>query len=136
MNESMPTKKSLLLSSFYISLLFSTLDGLVHYFFEPLEIYYYPLHYFGITYPLANYALSKLVSTTILLFIIFYLFGKTKLGKYTKYISITLIVIILLELRYILSGQYTPTWHLYNFINHFVTLFVAMYVVGWTINRS
>lgn len=119
----------ILLSSFLISVVFTILDTLVHYFYEPLEIYYYPFHFFGVQSALANYAMSKLVSTTILLFILFFLFSKTKLNKYIQYSLITLIVVILLELRYIIGGYYTSTWHFLNFINHYLTLLAAIYLV-------
>ena len=119
----------LLLSSLLVSVVFTTLDTVVHYFYEPLEIYYYPIHFFGIESLLANYAISKLVSSTVILAILFYVFSKTQLNKYAQYTLITLIVVTLLEVRYIISGYYTPTWHILNFINHFVTLFPAIYLV-------
>lgn len=118
-----------LLSSFLISVVFTILDTLVHYFYKPLEVYYYPFQFFGVQSALANYAMSKLVSTTILLFILFYFFAKTKLSKFVQYSLITLIIVTLLELRYMLSGYYTPTWHILNFINHFLTLSAAIFLV-------
>lgn len=124
------SKRMLLLSSFLVSAIFTVLDTLVHYFYEPLEVYYYPFHFFGVQSPLANYAMSKLVSTTILLFIFFYIFSKTKFSKYIQYGLITLIVVILLELRYIIGGYYTPVWHILNFINHYLALLAAICLVG------
>ena len=122
-------KAWVLLASFLISAVFTLLDSLVHYFYEPLEIYYYPFHFFGVQSALANYAASKLISSTILLFILFYIFSRIKLSKNIQYNLITLIVVILLELRYIVSGYYTPTWHILNFINHYLTLVIGIYLV-------
>src|SRR3989338_1207461 len=119
MKEFQMKKGWILLSSLLISVVFTVLDTLVHYFYEPLEIYYYPIHFFGIQSALINYAISKLVSSTILLFILFYIFSKARLGKHLQYNLITLIVVVLLELRYIISGYYTPIWHILNFINHY-----------------
>ena len=130
MKEFQVKKRWILLSSLLISVIFTLLDALAHYFYEPLEIYFYPLHFFGIQSALINYAISKLVSSTILLFILFYAFSKTKLSRNIQFNLITLIVVILLEIRYIIGGQYTPTWHLLNFINHYLTLIVAVYIVN------
>lgn len=123
------TKRRILWSSFLIALVFTILDGLVHAFYEPLEIYDYPFHFFWIQSPLVNYAISKLLASSALLFIMFYLFAKTSLSKNKQYVWITLILVALLEIRYIFSGHYTTTWHVLNVINHLVTLTIGMVVV-------
>jgi len=122
-------KRWILLSSFLISCAFTILDSLVHYFYEGLEIYYYPFHFFGIQSALTNYAMSKLVSSTIILFILFYVFSKTKINKHVQYNLITLIVVVLLEIRYIMGGYYTNIWHILNFINHYLSLIIGIYLV-------
>lgn len=123
-------KRTLLLSSFLIAGLFTLLDGLVHYFYEPLEIYDYPIHFLGIQSPLVNYALSKWVSSTVLLFVLFYLFAETRLGARSQYTVIALIIVALLEIRYVLGGHYTPTWHVLNLVNHTLTLLLSIHLVG------
>ena len=123
------TKRRILWTSFLIALVFTVLDGLVHAFYEPLEIHEYPIHFFWIQSPLINYAISKLLASSVLLFIMFYLFAKTSLSKNKQYVWMTLILVALLEIRYIVSGHYTTTWHVLNVINHLVTLAIGMFVV-------
>ncbi|HLC60860.1 MAG TPA: hypothetical protein VJJ52_05525 [Candidatus Nanoarchaeia archaeon] len=135
MKEFQVKKRWILLSSLLISVIFTLLDALAHYFYEPLEIYFYPLHFFGIQSALINYAISKLVSSTIILFILFYIFEKTKLSKHAQNNLITFIVVILLEIRYIISGYYTPKWHVLNFINHYLTLIVGIYIIKHLVLR-
>lgn len=123
------TKSRMALAAFLTALSFTILDALVHYFYEPLEIYYYPYKYFGVQSPLLNYAMSKLVASTVILFILFYLFAKTDWNPYVRYGLITLILVGLLEIRYIISGRYDAQWHVLNFINHFLTLSISLYLV-------
>lgn len=122
-------KRSLLVTSFFAAVVFTGLDSLVHYFYEPLELYHYPIHFLGIQSALGNYALSKLVSSTALLFALFYLVAKLDLKKAVADPLVVVAVIVLLEIRYILAGEYTATWHVLNLINHFVSLSVGVYLV-------
>jgi len=121
-------KRWILLSSFLASAVFTVLDTIVHYFYKPLEIYHYPIKLLGIQSALANYALSKLFSTTVLLFIFFWLLAKVDLKKIIEYQIVIIGVIVLLEVRYILGGYYTAEWHVLNFINHYIALAIGVYL--------
>ena len=46
-----------------------------------------------------------------------------------KVLAFTIIIVILIEVRYMLSGQYELTWDLYNAINHLITLYIPTYFV-------
>lgn len=123
------TKRRMFGCALLTSAIFTVLDGLVHYAYEPLEIYYYPFHFLGIESALINYAISKFLSSTILLFALFYLFAKTNVKPYVRALSTTVLIVTLLELRYVISGRYSTTWHVLNVMNHSVTLLAALIVV-------
>ncbi|MEK6871401.1 MAG: hypothetical protein AABX16_00690, partial [Nanoarchaeota archaeon] len=111
--------------------IFTILDTLVHAFFEPLEIYYYPIpnaFKFISTSYLFWYAVGKLVGTTIMGSILFFLIKRIK-NLRAKVLTFTIIIVILIEIRYMLSGDYSTRWDLYNMINHFIMLYIPAYVV-------
>ena len=111
--------------------IFTLLDTLVHAFFEPLEIYYYPIpdsFKFISTSPLFWYAVGKFVGTTIMGSLLFFLIKRIK-SLQGKVLAFTIIIVILIEVRYMLSGQYELTWDLYNAINHLITLYIPTYFV-------
>ena len=111
--------------------IFTLLDTLVHAFYEPLEIYYYPIIEslkFISANPLFWYAVGKFVSATIMGSLLFFLIKRIK-NLHGKVLTFTLIIVILIEVRYIISGQYSGRWDLYNMINHFITLYIPTYVI-------
>ncbi len=110
---------------------FTALDTLVHAFYEPLEIYYYPIpevFKFISSVPLFWYAIGKIVGTTIMGSLLFFLIKRIK-NLQAKVLTFTLIIVILIEVRYMLSGYYTLTWDFYNSINHFIDLYIPTYLV-------
>lgn len=114
-----------------IVIVFTLLDTFVHAFFEPLEIYYYPIpsaFMFISTSPLFWYAVGKLVGTTIMGSLLFFLVKRID-NLQGKVLTFTLIIVALIEVRYILSGYYSLTWDTYNVINHFITLYIPTYIV-------
>ena len=111
--------------------IFTLLDALVHAFYEPLEIYYYPIiesFKFISTSPLFWYAVGKFVGTTIMSSLLFFLVKRIN-SLQGKVLTFTLIIVILIEVRYMLSGYYSGRWDLYNMINHFITLYIPTYFV-------
>lgn len=123
-------KKQMLWAAFLMAAVFTGLDTLVHYFFEPLELYHYPIRLLGIQSPLINYAISKLASSTVLLFVLLYIVAKLEWKKVIEYQIVIITLILMLEVRYILGGYYTAEWHILNFINHYVTLSIGVYLVA------
>ena len=114
-----------------IAFVFTLLDAFVHAFFEPLEIYYYPIpdaFKFISTNSLLWYAIGKFAGTTIIGSLLFFFIKRIK-NLQGKAWAFTLIIVVLLEVRYMLSGQYTLKWDLYNVINHIITLYIPTYFV-------
>ena len=110
---------------------FTLLDTLVHAFFEPLEIYYYPIpnmFKFISESPLFWYAVGKFVGTTIMGSVLFFFIRRIK-SLQAKILTFTLVIVILIEVRYMLSGYYEFRWDLYNMINHFISLYIPTYFV-------
>lgn len=110
---------------------FTFLDTVVHAFYEPLEIYYYPIpeaFKFISTLPLFWYAVGKFVGTTVMGSLLFFLVKRIKSFQ-GKVLTFTLIIVILIEVRYMLSGYYALRWDFFNMINHFVDLYIPTYFV-------
>lgn len=110
---------------------FTFLDTLVHAFYEPLEIYYYPIpavFSFISTSPLFWYAMGKFGGTIIMGSLLFFLVKRIK-NLQGKVFAFTMIIVILIEVRYMFSGYYSLRWDLYNMINHFITLYIPTYFV-------
>ena len=110
---------------------FTMLDTIVHAFYEPLEIYYYPiigsLKFISSSF-LFWYAVGKFVGTTIMGSLLFFLIKRIK-SLQGKVLAFTLVIVFLIEVRYMLSGYYSGKWDLYNMINHFITLYIPTYFV-------
>ena len=116
-----------------IDVLFTVIDALIHANVEALEVYSYPIPSFllGVSSsPLFWYAVGKFVATLIFGSILFYFVKKGK-TNFTRALILTLPIIILMEIRYVISGDYTAQWHVYNTIMHFIVLLVSSYVVFW-----
>ena len=114
-----------------IDIFFTGIDAVIHYAVEALEVYSYPIpnaFLFISTNPLFWYAVGKFVATLIFGAMLFYFVKKGK-SNFTRALILTLPIIILMELRYILSGNYDTQWHIYNTIMHFVVLLASSYVV-------
>ncbi len=114
-----------------IVLIFTLLDTLVHAFYEPLEIYYYPIPKsleFISNSPLAWYAFGKVWGTILMGSALFFLVRKIK-PLQGKVLTFTVIIVLLIEVRYIISGAYSGLWDFYNMINHFITLYIPTYFV-------
>ena len=114
-----------------IVILFTILDTLVHAFFEPLEIYYYLipqfLKFISTSY-LFWYAMGKLAGTTIMGSILFFAVRRIK-NLQAKVLTFTIVIVILIEVRYMLSGYYELRWDFYNMINHFIALYIPTYFI-------
>ena len=114
-----------------IVFMFTLLDTLVHAFYEPLEIYYYPiiesLKFISDNF-LFWYAVGKVVGTTVMGSLLFFLVKRIK-SLQGKVLTFTIIIVLLIEVRYILSGAYSGLWDFYNVINHFITLYIPTYFV-------
>ena len=124
--------KSLIPAIILAALAFTLIDGLIHYFVEALEVYYYPIPSFLqsiSTWPLFWYAVAKFFATIVLSLIIlpFLLRRKWKFG--VKVLAYAFIIIALLEIRYLISGYYGSEWHIYNTIMHFIVLFVSSWAI-------
>jgi len=116
-----------------ISVLFTGIDALIHANVEALEVYSYPIPSFllGVSSsPLFWYAVGKFVATLIFGSILFYFVKKGK-TNFTRALILALPIIILMEIRYIISGNYATQWHIYNTIMHFVVLLLSSWIVFW-----
>lgn len=114
--------KKLLLTITIISIVFTLLDGVVHYFFEPLEIY--NNSYFGLT-PLISYMLGKFVTAFIIggiLLFILSIFTKKPLILTS---ILTFLLVVILEIRYFSIFEYPVIWHILNTLNHVIILFIV-----------
>ena len=116
-----------------IDVLFTGIDALIHYTVEALEVYSYPIPSFLLNIssdPLFWYAVGKFVATLIFGSILFYFVKKGK-TNFARVLILALPIIILMEIRYIISGDYTTQWHIYNTIMHFVVLLLSSWIVFW-----
>lgn len=116
-----------------VVLLFTILDGIVHATVEALEVYYYPIPkplQFISTSPLIWYAIGKFFGTMIIASLCYPLMKRIN-NLLAKTAVLTVIVIVLLEFRYYLSGNYYSIWHLYNVILHTITFFIPAYLISW-----
>jgi len=123
--------KNFFLSLLIISLIFTLADLFLHYTLESIEIYYYPIPEFLkfiSTSSLIWYGIGKFFGTIILGLLLYPLIKKIKSYK-LKILLFTLIIVIILEVRYLISGYYDSIWHTINFINHFIVLFVSSYYI-------
>ncbi len=114
-----------------IDIIFTLGDWIVHYSVESLEVYAYPIpdaFLFISTSPLFWYAVGKFVATLIMGAVLFFFVRKGK-KDWSRALILAIPVIILMEVRYIISGSYTNEWHVYNTINHFVILYAASWIV-------
>ena len=110
---------------------FVIVDAIVHLTFKPLEVYYYPIPSFLLfisSVPLFWYVIGKIIGTIILGALAYPVLKRIK-GNLWKSVGFTLFIIILLEVRYALTGYYGWIWHEYNLINHGVAFFVISYLV-------
>ena len=116
-----------------IDVLFTGIDAVIHYTVEALEVYSYPIPSFLLnisSVPLFWYAVGKFVATLIFGSILFYFVKKGK-TNFARALILALPIIILMEIRYIISGDYTTQWHIYNTIMHFVVLLLSSWIVFW-----
>ncbi|MEK6898889.1 MAG: hypothetical protein AABW79_02210 [Nanoarchaeota archaeon] len=114
-----------------ITAIFTTIDTIVHYNVEALEVYSYPIpstFLFISSSPLFWYAVGKFVGTLIIGSLLFFFVRKGK-SPFVRALILALPVIILLEVRYLISGNYDADWHTYNTIMHFVVLLVTSWIV-------
>lgn len=114
-----------------IVFIFTIVDLILHYSIEYLEIYYYPIPNvlkFISDSPLIWYGIGKFIGSFIIGILCYPLLLRIK-GNLNKSLTLTLITIVLLEVRYIISGYYTLSWDLFNAVNHFIVLFFSSYLV-------
>lgn len=115
--------------SFITTTTFVLLDLLIHYFYKPLEIKTATYSYISNINPLFNYSIGKFIITFILLIILFYLFKNIKFRyEYLEYALPVLIIISVLEASYIIYHFSGWGWHIQNYINHYISLIIGVYV--------
>ena len=110
---------------------FTLVDLILHYSIEYLEIYYYPIPNFLkfiSDSPLIWYGIGKFIGSFIIGLLCYPLIIRLK-SNLTKSLTLTIITILLLEARYMISGYYTISWDLFNAVNHFVVLFISSYFI-------
>ncbi len=114
-----------------ITAIFTAVDAFVHYNLEVLEVYSYPIpdaFLFISTSPLFWYAVGKFVGALVIGSLLFFFVRKGK-TNFWRALILALPVIILLEVRYLISGNYEVDWHTYNTIMHFIVLLVTSWIV-------
>ena len=113
--------------------LFTAIDFIVHFTVDYLGVYYYPipqsLKFISET-PLVWYAIGKFLGAVVIGALLFPIVKRIP-KLWAKSFVFTIIIISLLEVRYILSGYYGNLWHVYNFIQHGIALLVVSYLVFW-----
>ena len=127
--------KTILLKSAIISSIFTFLDAIVHAFVPSLKITYYSFNWFSITNALYNYSISKFIATFVFFIILYLFFDKIKIKNLSGYLISGLILISSLEFRYIYSGYYTNQFHYFNFINHAITLGIAILITEMVVKK-
>ena len=121
------------LSSLIIAVPFTLIDAVFHYFLKPLEISEYSYKFLlpYLNSPLFWYAIGKFLGTILLGTIILSLIPK-KLNLYSKTFIYTLLIVILLQIRYFYTGYYEINWHLLNLALHAKILFwSALIIFKW-----
>ena len=118
------------------SSIFTLIDLLIHLFTPYFKIvsYKYSFLSFLDAPPIVPYAIGKFIGTAIMLIVLFYLFSKMK--SYWKYSIMTLIVVAILEFRYMLDPYYSMLWHLFNLLMHIITLMVGIAVAELILYNS
>ena len=124
----MKTTAKIFLTSLIATTLFVFIDALIH-FFTPLKVISskYSIIPF-INNPLALYIIGKFIVTFIMLSLLLLLLSKAKLKELTGYSVITLLIVSLLELRYMFDPYYGILWHAINFISHYIELLGSLYL--------
>jgi hypothetical protein len=114
-----------------VVMLFTIIDSIIHATVEFLEVYSYPIPHvleFISTSPLFWYAMGKFFGTVIIGSLLYSLVKHIR--NYPVAILVfSVIITVLLEIRYIVSGDYSSTWHLANFLQHTIALYVVSYLV-------
>jgi len=127
--------KTILLKSAIIASIFTFGDFLFHFFIDILKIDYYSFNWFLITNTLYNYSISKFIATFIFFTIGMFVLSKFKIkDNLWKYV-IGSVLIVMLEVRYIYSGYYTNQFHFFNFINHVITLGIAILITEMVVKK-
>lgn len=122
----MKPSTKIFLMSLIATTLFVLADGLIH-FFTPLKVISYRYSFLPFS-PLTLYIIGKYIGTFIMFFLLLWIFSKTKIRGFARYSLITLIIVSLLELRYILDPYYGIFWHIINFISHYIELLGSIYI--------
>ena len=128
-----PSFKKYFLWMLLIVLLFTLIDGIFHATVEALEVYYYPIpkaFEFISTSPLVWYAIGKFFGSIIICSLAFFAIKPIK-NLFAKTAVLTITVVVLLEVRYYLSGNYEWHWHTYNIILHFLSFSIPAYLIFW-----
>jgi len=115
-----------------ITIIFTAIDALIHFLWVTISVYYYPIPK-GLEFisnsPLFWYAVGKFIATVILGLILLHFLTKSKWNIYIKTLLFSIIIVVLLQLRYLYSGYYGTLWHVYVMIMHFVVLTITSFVV-------
>lgn len=124
--------KTTLAAILLVTIIFTALDALVHATVEALEVYHYPIPAWGTgisTSPLFWYAVGKFVATFIISSIAVPLIRRWSVHPALRAFLYTFVVITILEVRYLISGAYGNTWHIYNTLMHTTILFLTSLLV-------
>lgn len=114
----------LLYSLVLAALVFTLVDGFVHYYFDYLEISAKGGNViYNSNAPLLGYMLGKFIGTVILGYLAVYFLSKQKLKN--KLLYFTAIIVGILEIRYYFSGDYSLQWHLLNISMHSIILYIT-----------
>jgi len=114
-----------------IDVLFTGVDAIFHATVEAIEVYSYPIPeslLFLSANPLLWYAVGKFIGTLIIGSLLFF-FVKKGGSTLSRTLILSIPLVLLLEGRYMLSGDYDSQWHVLNTIMHFCVLSVSTYLV-------
>ncbi len=119
----------LILPLVLISLIFTLIDYMLHDAIDFLAVTYYPIpsQFVYLDYsPLVWYAIGKFIGTIVLGAIGLYIIPKFKATRQYKTLSLTLFIILPLQLRYLYGWYYTTNWHILVLLLHFFILYHSL----------
>jgi len=114
--------------AFAVSFMFTTYDYIAHLMFKSLKIVSYPYNII-VDSPLVNYAIVKLITTFIIIFVVLWLIHLIGLdfGLHFENVITLLIVVFALQFRYTTIHGYSSDFNTLNFINHIITFGLSLF---------
>lgn len=133
----MPKQKfsNVALFSLVASIVFTLIDWVIHvYTFDYLKVTSYKYNLLPFLSPQIAYSVGKFIGTFIMFIILLYAFSNSKFKPMVKYSLITLIIVSVLQVRYLLDPYYSVWWHVSVYLFHFLILFGVLAVAKLSVS--